>query len=214
MDVIFPKEAINVNSISELTDHLRQRQGYFLSTLQAITNSKDTDSGGWQSLSRDQDNKINKQKSISSKDTVFTGSWQCVIASRAIQEGIEDIIQKNNLDISVKLGDVNTTYNAEDWDSHKPTYSADNPDHTIVKVVDNKTKEVYYFDPTYAQIDHRYAGKFLCITQKDFPKYYKDQEGVSRFGIPSIYYDEEWRKSLPYGITKADFDRLVTTITS
>ncbi len=214
MDIIFPKEKTEISSLDDLSAHISDRETYFISTLENVLN-KGYDDQGWQSIENTPDQKIAKDYSQKrDKKNIFTGSFWCFFASLALEEAVEKIVKENNLDFSVDIGDVNTGYDAENWRKHRPEPTEIK--HSILKVTDNLSKETMYFDPTYAQIDHRYAGKIVIVSEKDFQKKYQNSYGKVSYSIAPRFKEPYYRDKIKKSVMgeHAQFQRLVDTISS
>ncbi len=180
---ISPNEKVTIHSISDLRDFVTTRQSYFLTMLRNF--SWHTDSfNGLQRVSLDENGDVVKEERmgarIPSQENLHTGAEQCYYATMAVGVAIKRLANTHHLDITVETGEIPTNNHAENWSSGKVGTAIFK--HIIGRVINNQTRQVeFYFDPTYAQIDHRYVGRMLFFEPNELHAYYQSQNKVTKF---------------------------------
>lgn len=211
--IISAHEKTTVSSLDALTKHVKNRQHYFINALELAINSPGQ-AEGWQKFSQSDTGQIKKHDLSRNKESgVFTGSLWCIFSSLALAMAVEDMTQDSQ-NFSIEVGEVNTSYNGEEWHKTSPSSLSTSPTHTIMKVTDKTTSEAIYYDPTYAQINHKYAGQIVVIPESEFQTMYQNPQGRVTFSTPARYNVEEYRRSIRESVFNGEekFNRLVNTI--
>jgi hypothetical protein len=159
--IIVPKPEIQLENFDDLSEFLSSREALFENRLASFSLASKI-RHGWQKINYEY-GVLDKMRSTPEKG-LFTGSGLCSVASQAIIDGIQDSSKSITLSAIQMLADLY----AENW---QMTSDITVHPHVVVKAVDQQG-DIRYIDPTYAQIDHRIAGKIVLSTPEEFKKRY------------------------------------------
>lgn len=154
-DIIVPEQT-PLTSFADIEELLDKRSALFTSRLAAITTDSER---GYQNLSLGKDNMVVKTKPYRYPGELFTGRGLCIVAAVAVRDGLRRRL--NREDFTVSTVSILTDFSAENWSDTK--YRSGVGRHEIAAVKDIEAGNTLYVDPTYAQVDHRKAGKIVCI---------------------------------------------------
>lgn len=168
--IIIPAQIIErplankLSNLEEVQSHLNSRYPLFLSRLAAIGKQKKC---GWQNIETDDSGVVSKKPAeMIDKKALFTASKMCEFSSFSLAEALSQITAGMQIDVV----EVYTNWHAENWG--KPDYVLNSYPHVILTI--QSGNDVVFYDPTYGQIDHRKAGKLICMTKDELSKYYKN----------------------------------------
>jgi hypothetical protein len=157
----------NIENLDDLTRHIQSRAGEFLSTASNLF----PNNWGWQRVRRryDRGGRIQKRHLDEYDDrtnALFTGYQLCDTLAETLESAIDSIVDSRGLEFEVSTVLIMTAYDAENWEIPLVTWEARMP-HRVVKVTDISNNQTKYYDPTYAQIDHKYAEQILVLSDEE-----------------------------------------------
>lgn len=201
-EILFSREQVVLSTVDDLKGHIRRRERLFLSRLGSISLSMSKQPGditGWEDISNG-NGLIRKKTGIPSQDGIFTGSGLCFIASFALLEGLSLTTNSFSFDQAGFFTDMH----AENWGNDR--YNIQPLGHYIVRATQQDSGEKVFLDPTYAQVDHRAAGRIAIIGEDQLNHYYRNSRGINpKYEAMPSYID--W-----LGITKEQYVSLVAAI--
>lgn len=183
-----------LETLSEIKDFIHERQSIFYdSFLSARTNSSQFPSVGWEMVYTLPSGLVVKRTGedilevpladphsrIVKEGAVFTGKGYCETVSTTIYDGLASSVDKDK--IRLTLGYIGTDRNRENWD--RPDYQLEyvETNHAVIKITEIPTQKVMYADATYGQVDHRYKGKVVIVSETDFASHYRTASGQRLF---------------------------------
>lgn len=140
-----------------IKDHLLRVQKPFLDALSV--SSQHPHKPGWEHIGKYHD--TGRIEALPTEDpsekTVFTGATLCALANIALFDGLKEILPAG-IDLSLKR--MLTFFNKESYFGGLKYHEVFG-DHGLLAMEDKETGKILYIDPTYGQIRHQWAGKFL-----------------------------------------------------
>lgn len=207
--LIKPSEIISkpienkLTSIDQVSKHIETRSIFFVSVL---SNMGAGIKHGWSKVLNAGDGYIRKTKATPAPDTLFTGDSLCNFASFAMKEALEKICGNVKIDVI----QVNTDFDAENWDS--PGYKYNTWGHSLIKVTQVDNGQVIFFDPTYGQIDHRRVGKIARMSEEELTSYYRNASGQMRYLEINNIKDGQLQDATKYGLGREQYETLINTL--
>lgn len=209
-DIIGKENSLPIQNIPALYTHIAQRSPYFTFALEQLAASLDPHivgkNAGWEHFGKSGGN-IVKNKSKSPSGDFFSGERLCTIGAVACKEALEHI----SSDFTYMVAEVSTDTYSEYWDN--PSYELAPIAHYLVVGTANTTRERFIIDPTYAQIDHRFAGRILFEPLELATDYYLNH-------FPHLELKEyilDGRKlvklgAIMYGLEQKSYEQLVKAL--
>jgi hypothetical protein len=208
-DILHRTETVNLSSFEEIRNRLEQRSALFTSRLAAISRFTGR---GVEHIELDKHNMVVKRPADRYPKDLFTGQALCIVASHAVRDGLRGMVNPESFVIAT-VG-LKTDFQAERWGDidHKPKIG----EHDIVEITEAASGAVMYVDPTYAQVDHRTAGKIAVFPDAELEKKYLNPLG-NVFDTMTSFSEDEDILAFDYlkqtlGITDAMYRSLVDTI--
>ncbi len=206
------REMAHFGDLGKLSEHLENRSIHFTRALNILAGNLRRDIvgfSGWESFVNQGKSKIKVKGKIGTPgiDTFFTGDRFCTIASAATIEALSRICP------SVEFYMIKTYVdkNREKWSDPKHKITED--EHVFVCAVDLKSDTTKFIDPTYAQIDHRFIGKFLITDVDNANEFYRSNGSKLKMGgiglstNSLLFHGQE-----DFGLRSEDFYQLATTL--
>ncbi len=190
-------------SIDQVGKHLQTRSPLFESVL---SNMGAGIKHGWSKISTTENGNIQKTKTPSAPNAIFTGDNLCNFASFAMKEALEKVCHN----IKVDVIQVNTDFDAENWDT--PRYKYNTWGHSLIKITQVNNGQVTFFDPTYGQIDHRKAGKIMQINEEELTNYYRNTSSQVRYLEINGTKNSQLQDAAKYGLGETQYETLIDTL--
>lgn len=209
VELIEPSEIISkpiegrLISIDQVSKHIKTRSTLFLSVL---ANMSAGIKHGFSKISVTESGNVRKIEAVPAPDTLFTGDNLCNFACFAMKEALEKICDG----IKVDVIQVNTDFDAENWDT--PGYKYNTWGHSLIKVTQIDNGQVTFFDPTYGQIDHRRVGKIVQMTEEELINYYRNASGQMRHLEMNNIRNNQLQEADKYGLGGKQFETLIDTL--
>lgn len=202
-DIIIKHPEIKVTSMDALVTHIKQREGYFTSTLAGV--AYDT-ANGWEKIEKKGGSIAKRITTSKDPQALFTGANLCDFAAFALADGLKQKTQSAQITVVSLLADFamesNRAYTEDDRDTH-----------FLVEVAYPDTNETRYFDPTYSQVDHRTAGSIAVFSAKDLAKKYtKTKKTVTLQRVSEEEMNDIKRNLSEFGFTGKDYQAIVQTV--
>ncbi len=235
--VLDQKPAMVFLSVDVVIGYVQQQQSQFLEMLQAIGSEdryfllpdkgvgvKERKRIGWDLIDQDGSFAMLHVHPNLHDHEVFTGQRMCVIAAFALYEGLQKLLG-NNLQVSALSMGVffNKKFPRALFDQEVFGH------HAVLALKDKSgNSETVLIDPTYGQIDPKWAGQFLVAGLGEIGKYYTASNNNGISAVPNKHpmaIDEvkditgEKTSDLDFSlkvlaITQERYDMLVGTITN
>lgn len=203
-------ESKQLQTIDQAIDHLRQREGLFHARMANLAHTYNTKTSkplrltylGWEKLERDRRNRLQKYPSPQAGDTLFTGFELCSLGVYAIKDALKVLSPQ----LTTHAVQFRAIFDENEIDN--PLFLPPARGHLVLRLAEKLNGQI--IDPTYAQLRHIYAGKFLIFPEEQMDEHYPYWEDGVYCGEDD--YVDFMEHFLSLGFTQAQYQSLIRTL--